>query len=190
VKTGMLATRALVECVAALIALHRWDDYVLDPVMVATSGHRQLEPDAEDAVRRLLVPRAKLVTPNLDEAELLVGFPLRDPSGMERAGRVLLDQGARAALMKGGHLGGETLVDILVTPEASVRFERPRIQTTSTHGTGCTLSAAVTAGLAFGRSLDRSVADALDFVARAIAEAPGLGGGHGPLSHFVQAPRE
>jgi len=189
VKTGMLATRGLVECVASLIALHRWDNYVLDPVMVATSGHRLLEPDAEDAVRRLLIPRAKLVTPNLDEATLLVGFPVLDPSGMERAGRVLLDLGARAALMKGGHLGGETLVDILVTPEASVRFERPRIHTTSTHGTGCTLSAAVTAGLAFGRSLDQAVADALEFVAHAIAEAPGLGSGHGPLSHFVRAPK-
>jgi hydroxymethylpyrimidine/phosphomethylpyrimidine kinase len=188
VKTGMLATRALVETVASLIALHRWDTYVLDPVMVATSGHRLLEPDAEDAVRRLLIPRALLVTPNLDEAEILAGFPVRDVSGMERAGRVLLDLGARAALMKGGHLGGATLVDLLVTPEASVRFERPRIDTTSTHGTGCTLSAAVTAGLAFGRSLDQAVADGLDFVARAIAEAPGLGSGHGPLSHFVPAP--
>src|SRR5688572_8057219 len=82
-KTGMLATRALVECVAALIAQHRWEDYVLDPVMVATSGHRLLAPEAEEGVRRLLVPRARLVTPNLDEAEILVGFPVRDVSGME-----------------------------------------------------------------------------------------------------------
>jgi hydroxymethylpyrimidine/phosphomethylpyrimidine kinase len=185
VKTGMLATRPLVECVAAAIAEYRWEVYVLDPVMVATSGHRLLQPDAEDAVRKLLVPRAQLVTPNLDEAEILVGFPVRDASGMERAGRVLLDLGARAVLMKGGHLGGDVLIDILVTPGASVRFERPRIQTTSTHGTGCTLSAAVTAGLAFGHSLDQAVADGLDFVARAIAEAPGYGGGHGPLNHFV-----
>lgn len=188
VKSGMLATRALVEMVASLIAAHGWEEYVLDPVMVATSGHRLLAPDAEDAVRRLLLPRARIVTPNLDEAEILVGFPVRDVSGMERAGRVLLDLGARAALMKGGHLGGNILVDLLVTPEASVRFERPRIDTTSTHGTGCTLSAAVTAGLAFGRSMDQAVADGLDFVARAIAEAPGYGSGHGPLNHFVKAP--
>ena len=190
VKTGMLATRALVEGVAAAIATHGWRHYVLDPVMVATSGHRLLEPDAEEAVRRHLVPRALLVTPNLDEAAILAGFPVRDPAEMERAGRALLALGASAALMKGGHLGGDQLVDILVTREASVRFERPRIRTTSTHGTGCTLSAAITAGLAFGRPLEQAVAAGLDFVARAIAEAPGYGAGHGPLNHFVEAPRE
>ncbi len=187
-KTGMLATRPLVESVAEAIARYDWRTYVLDPVMVATSGHRLLEPDAEEAVRRHLIPRAMLVTPNLDEAGILVGFPVQDPVSMERAGRALLDLGAGAALMKGGHLDGDILVDILVTREAVVRFERPRIRTTSTHGTGCTLSAAVTAGLAFGRPLEHAVADALDFVARAIATAPGLGGGHGPLNHFVEAP--
>jgi hydroxymethylpyrimidine/phosphomethylpyrimidine kinase len=185
VKTGMLATRALVEGVAAAIVAHGWRTYVLDPVMVATSGHRLLEPDAEEAVRRHLVPRALLVTPNLDEAAILAGFPVRDPAEMERAGRALLELGATAALMKGGHLGGDQLVDILVTREASVRFERPRIATTSTHGTGCTLSAAITAGLAFGRPLEQAVAEGLDFVARAIAAAPGYGAGHGPLNHFV-----
>ncbi len=188
-KTGMLATRALAEEVGGWLARHEWRArYVLDPVMVSSSGHRLLDTEGEAAVRRLLVPLAAIVTPNLDEAEILVGHPVRDPAAMERAGIALLALGARAALIKGGHLGGTTLVDILVTPTGTQRFERPRIATTSTHGTGCTLSAAITSGLALGRPLERSVADALDFVARAIAAAPGFGSGHGPLNHFVEAP--
>ena len=139
-------------------------------------------------MRGQLVPLAAIVTPNLDEAEILVDHPVRDPQAMELAGRRLLALGAGAALIKGRHLGGGLLVDLLVLPEAVVRYERPRIATTSTHGTGCTLSAAITAGLARGRPLERAVSDALDFVARAIAAAPGLGAGHGPLDHFVKAP--
>ena len=187
-KSGMLATRELVETVAAWVAGRAGIPYVLDPVMVATSGHRLLDADAEAAVRARLVPLATVVTPNLDEAELLVGHPVRDAAAREEAGAALLALGAKAALIKGGHLEGTTLVDLLVTPTAAVRYERPRIETTSTHGTGCTLSAAITAGLAHGRPLERAVADALDFVARAIAAAPGLGSGHGPLDHFVSAP--
>lgn len=186
-KTGMLATKALVEAVAGFIARQQWRAYVLDPVMVATSGDRLLDAEAEEAVRRLLLPLAAIVTPNLDEAELLVGHPVRDVAAMERAGSELLALGARAALLKGGHLVGDTLVDILVTPNATVRYESPRLHTRSTHGTGCTLSAAITAGLAHGRSLEQAVPAALDFVARAIAAAPGLGSGHGPLNHFVPA---
>jgi hydroxymethylpyrimidine/phosphomethylpyrimidine kinase len=188
IKTGMLATKALVEEVAGWVARDRSRAYVLDPVMVATSGHRLLDADAEDAVRRLLVPLAAIVTPNLDEAELLVGHPVRDVAAMERAGAALLALGAKGALIKGGHLDGDVVVDLLVIPGATVRYERPRIDTTSTHGTGCTLSAAITAGLAHGRPLDQAAAEALDFVARAIAAAPGLGAGHGPLNHFVDAP--
>jgi hydroxymethylpyrimidine/phosphomethylpyrimidine kinase len=107
---------------------------------------------------------------------------------MERAGRALVAAGARAALVKGGHLAGTALVDVLVQPTAVRRFTHERIDTTSTHGTGCTLSAAITAGLALGRSLEQAVAEGLDFVQRAIAAAPGLGAGHGPLNHFVPAP--
>ncbi|HVX89066.1 MAG TPA: bifunctional hydroxymethylpyrimidine kinase/phosphomethylpyrimidine kinase [Gemmatimonadales bacterium] len=187
-KSGMLATRELVDAVAGWVGGRRSVPYVLDPVMVSTSGHRLLDADAEAAVRTRLVPLATVVTPNLDEAELLVGHPVRDAAAMERAGAALLALGARAALIKGGHLEGSALVDLLVTPAAAVRYERPRIATTSTHGTGCTLSAAIAAGLAHGRPLERAVADALDFVARAIASAPGLGGGHGPLEHFAECP--
>src|SRR5207245_4290461 len=123
-----------------------------------------------------------------DLAGILVGEPVRDPAAMERAGRALLALGAQAALVKGGHLPGDEVVDVLVRDGAVRRFARPRLDTTSTHGTGCTLSAAIAAGLAHGRPLEQAVADGLDFVARALAAAPGLGKGHGPLNHFVPAP--
>ena len=187
-KTGMLAEAALVRLVAKAIRENGWQPLVVDPVMVATSGQRLLTTEAEDVIRESLVPLAALVTPNLDEAAMLTGRVVHDVATMERAGETLVRFGAAAALVKGGHLTGDTVTDILVTPEGVRRFTRPRIPTGSTHGTGCTLSAAITAGLALGRPLETAVADALDFVHRAIARAPGLGGGHGPLDHTVTAP--
>ena len=188
IKTGMLGSREIVETVAERLARHRLTTYVLDPVMVATSGDRLLDRDAEKLIARRLAPLALLVTPNLNEAEILVDAEVRTPDQMERAARALVAMGARAALVKGGHLTGATLVDVLVHDDSARRFTHERIDTTSTHGTGCTLSAAVTAGLALGRPLEQAVTDALDFVHRAIAAAPGLGRGHGPLNHFVPAP--
>jgi hydroxymethylpyrimidine/phosphomethylpyrimidine kinase len=188
VKSGMLGSGELVETVAAGIERYALRHYVLDPVMVATSGDRLLEAAAEAHIAKRLVPLAALVTPNLDEARILVQDDVRTPDEMERAGRALLRMGARAALVKGGHLAGDEVVDVLVTDGSVRRFTRPRIDTTSTHGTGCTLSAGIAAGLALGRPLEQAVADALDFVHRAIAAAPGLGAGHGPLNHFVPAP--
>jgi len=194
VKSGMLGSAELVEAVAAGIARRRLPRYVLDPVMVATSGDRLLERAAERLIAERLVPLATLVTPNLDEAAILVGDRVTAPDDMERAGRALLKLGAQAALVKGGHLPreeegeGDEIVDVLVMDGAVRRFTHTRLDTTSTHGTGCTLSAAIAAGLAHGRPLERAVEDALDFVHRAIAAAPGLGHGHGPLNHFVPAP--
>jgi len=188
VKTGMLATAALVDEVADGIARHAFPHYVCDPVMVATSGDRLLDADAVRTVRDRLLRLATLVTPNLDEAALLVEDPVETVAQMERAGRALVLLGADAALVKGGHLDADEIVDVLVTPTETHRFTHPRLATTSTHGTGCTLSAAVTAGLALGRPLERAVTDALDFVHRAMATAPGLGAGHGPLNHFAAAP--
>lgn len=188
VKTGMLASAALVEAVAAGLARHQFPHYVCDPVMVATSGDRLLDRGAERAVRERLLPLAALVTPNLAEAAVLVEDPVETPAHMERAGKALLHMGAGAALVKGGHLEGDEVVDVLVTPAGTSRFCHPRVATQSTHGTGCTLSAAVTAGLALGRPLQRAVDDALAFVHQALASAPGLGRGHGPLNHFVPAP--
>ena len=194
VKSGMLGSAELVEAVAEGIARRRLPRYVLDPVMVATSGDRLLERAAERLIAERLVPLATLVTPNLDEAAILVGDRVTTPDDMERAGRALLKLGAQAALVKGGHLPreeegeGDEIVDVLVMDGAVRRFTHTRLDTTSTHGTGCTLSAAIAAGLAHGRPLERAVEDALDFVHRAIAAAPGLGHGHGPLNHFVPAP--
>ncbi len=188
VKTGMLATAGLVRLVAAAIRRHGWREYVLDPVMVATSGDRLLDAAAEAVVRAELLPLAALVTPNLDEAGILTGEPVRTVAEMERAGRRLLALGAASALVKGGHLDGDTMTDVLVTPAGLQHFTRPRLATSSTHGTGCTLSAAITAGLALGRPLQIAVADALDYLYRALQSAPGLGGGHGPLNHRAAAP--
>src|SRR6185437_13500759 len=188
-KTGMLAEAVLVRLVARAIRENGWNNLVVDPVMVATSGARLLTSEAEEVLREDLLPLASLVTPNLDEAALLTGRVVHDPSTMERAGATLLRFGAGAALVKGGHLSSETIVDVLVTPAGVRRFTHQRIDTSSVHGTGCTLSAAITAGLALGRSLDDAVEAGLEFVHRAIAEAPGLGGGFGPLNHTVPAPR-
>jgi hydroxymethylpyrimidine kinase/phosphomethylpyrimidine kinase len=188
-KTGMLAEAVLVRLVARAIRENGWNNLVVDPVMVATSGARLLTSEAEEVLREDLLPLASLVTPNLDEAALLTGRVVHDPSTMERAGATLLRFGAGAALVKGGHLSSETIVDVLVTPAGVRRFTHQRIETSSVHGTGCTLSAAITAGLALGRSLDDAVEAGLEFVHRAIAEAPGLGGGFGPLNHTVPAPR-
>lgn len=186
-KTGMLATAPLVRLIADMIQERRWSTYVCDPVIVATSGQRLLDQEAEAILRDGLLPLAALVTPNLDEAAILTGLEVCDLAQMEEAGRELLRLGARAALVKGGHLASDLLTDILVTPAVVERFTRPRLATTSIHGTGCTLSAAVTAGLALGRDLSIAVRDGVDFVHRALAAAPGLGGGHGPLNHMVPA---
>lgn len=180
-KTGMFATADLARVVAQMVRTFGWDMLVVDPVMVATSGDRLLDRDAERVILEELVPLAALVTPNLDEAELLVGKPVRTPAQMEAAGRTLVEAGARAALVKGGHLGGHEVTDVLVTATGSRHFVRPRIDTTSTHGTGCTLSAAIAAGLALGKPLESAVEAGLGYVAHALAAAPGLGQGHGPL---------
>jgi hydroxymethylpyrimidine/phosphomethylpyrimidine kinase len=191
IKSGMLATSDLVRTVARGLDRFGGVPYVLDPVMVATSGDRLLEEDAVDAVRTHLLPRATIVTPNLPEAAILTGAAVEVEADMEDAARDILAMGPRAVLLKGGHLDrGHAeepgrLVDLLVTDEAVQRWERERIETRHTHGTGCTLSAALAAGLARGLPLRSATERALDYVARAIAAAPGLGGGHGPVNHFV-----
>ena len=187
VKSGMLATGELVEVVAELLTRYRFPNYVCDPVMMATSGDRLLDRDAERSIQRSLLPLAAVVTPNIDEAAVLVARPVETIDHMEEAGRALCAMGAGAALVKGGHLADGDIVDVLVTAETVHRYAHPRLNTTSTHGTGCTLSAAVTAGLALGYDIPAAVERALGFVHRAMADAPGLGSGHGPLNHLVAA---
>ncbi len=188
-KTGMLAEAGVVRRVARAIRENGWAPLVVDPVMVATSGSRLLTTEAEEVIREDLLPLAALVTPNLDEAAILTGRVVHDVATMERAATTLMRFGAGAVLVKGGHLSTPDVTDVLATHAGTRRFSHSRIETTSTHGTGCTLSAAITAGLALGHPLEDAVAAGLDFVHRAIASAPKLGAGHGPLNHTVPAPK-
>lgn len=183
-KTGMLATAQLVTTVARAARRHPLGPYVMDPVMVATSGDRLLEHDAERALIEELLPLATVVTPNLAEAEILSGLSVQSVEEMAAAARRLVELGAGAALVKGGHLDGEA-IDLLWDGVEQRLWRRARIDTRHTHGTGCTLSAAIAAGLASGRDLVDSVDRAIRYVARAIAAAPGLGHGRGPVNHFV-----
>ncbi|OGN42672.1 MAG: bifunctional hydroxymethylpyrimidine kinase/phosphomethylpyrimidine kinase, partial [Caulobacterales bacterium RIFCSPHIGHO2_01_FULL_70_19] len=182
IKTGMLGSVEVVERVAAI--LDSADvPAVVDPVMIAKGGHPLLPDAAVEAVRRLMVPRAALLTPNAPEAEALTGLAVADLDGQRRAGEALLTMGAKAVLMKGGHVPGETVVDLLLTPSGETVLEGERVETRHTHGTGCTLASACAAGLAKGLPLEVAVAEAWAYVAEAIRRAPGLGQGHGPLDH-------
>lgn len=182
VKTGMLGSVEVVELVAGLLD-EAAVPAVVDPVMIAKGGHPLLAEAAVAAVRERMAPRAALLTPNAPEAEALTGLAVRDLDGQRRAGERLLELGAKAVLMKGGHVPGETVVDLLLTPSGETTFEGPRLDTTSTHGTGCTLASACATGLAQGLPLEQAVARAWAYVAEAIRRAPGYGKGHGPLNH-------
>jgi hydroxymethylpyrimidine/phosphomethylpyrimidine kinase len=184
-KTGMLATEELVREVASGIRSHALAPYVMDPVMVATSGDRLLESAAETSLRDQLLPLATVVTPNLEEAEILTGIEVRGEAHMRTAARALVELGAGAALVKGGHLPSGEIVDLLWDGSVEHVWRRTRIETLHTHGTGCTLSAGITAGLAQGKTLPQAVKSAIDYLARAIATAPGLGAGRGPVNHFA-----
>jgi hydroxymethylpyrimidine/phosphomethylpyrimidine kinase len=183
-KTGMLATARLVAAVADAVRRHGLPRYVMDPVMVATSGGRLLERAAERSLRDDLLPLATVVTPNLEEAAILSEMTVESLDDMAAAARRIVELGASAALVKGGHLRGDA-VDLLWDGVEQRLWRRPRIETRHTHGTGCTLSAGIAAGLARGDDLVRSVDRATRFVGRAIAAAPGLGQGRGPVNHFV-----
>ncbi|NBB15701.1 bifunctional hydroxymethylpyrimidine kinase/phosphomethylpyrimidine kinase [Caulobacter sp. SLTY] len=182
-KTGMLGDAATVAVAARIIDSAAGVPAVIDPVMIAKGGASLLDARAVEAVRTELIPRAALLTPNAPEAEALTGLPATTTDDLRRAGEALLRLGAKAVLMKGGHVAGERLVDILMTPEGETAFEAERIDTVHTHGTGCTLASACAAGLAQGMELTAAVARAWDYVHRAIETAPGLGSGHGPLDH-------
>jgi hydroxymethylpyrimidine/phosphomethylpyrimidine kinase len=185
-KTGMLHSAEVIETVATVLRKHALGvPLVVDPVMVAKGGHRLLLGEAEAALRDTLVPMAALLTPNLPEAEVLAGFPVRVEADMRRAAQQLARLGASAILMKGGHLEGDDVVDLLYHEGSFHRFEDRRVPSRSTHGTGCTLASAIAAGLAQNMSLIDAVARARRYVRKAIETAPGFGRGHGPLNHAV-----
>ena len=184
VKTGMLHDAAVIEAVAAALAERAASvPLVVDPVMAAKGGARLIEPDAVEVLKRLLIARAAVVTPNLPEAEILCGRPVADVAAMRAAGEALLGLGCGAALVKGGHLSGGAVADVLVMHGRVRVWESPRIDTRHTHGTGCTLASAIAAGLAQGLDIESAVDRARAYVQRAIAGAPGFGRGHGPLDH-------
>ena len=188
VKIGMLANTAAIDAVAKGLERHHAHDVVLDPVMIATSGDRLLRDDAIDALRKL-VARARVLTPNLPEAAALLDSPIADNENeMRTQAEKLLSLGASAVLIKGGHGSGPESVDLLVERDSWTRFAVPRLDTKNTHGTGCTLSSAVAAGLAKKLLLVDAVSDAKAYVSAAIAAADrlGVGTGHGPVHHFAK----
>ncbi len=182
IKTGMLGGAMMVSAAAALIDASK-APAVVDPVMIAKGGTALLPSEAIETVRDMMVPRAALLTPNAPEATALTGIAVENLDDMRRAGDALLAMGAKAVLMKGGHVPGDRVTDLLITPAGETLFEGERIETRHTHGTGCTLASACAAGLAQGMSLEAAVARAWAYVAEAIRRAPGLGAGHGPLDH-------
>ena len=186
IKSGMLGDVATIETVCAALA-----DYaphvplVLDPVMVAKGGHSLLAGDAVSVLRSRLLPMASVITPNLPEAEALSGMPIRSVADMHAAAAILLSLGVPAVFLKGGHLPGDQLTDLLATQQGIETFAGQRIPTRHTHGTGCTTASAIAAGLAQGMTLRDAVVRARAYVRAAIASAPGFGAGHGPLDHAV-----
>ncbi|RKR03920.1 bifunctional hydroxymethylpyrimidine kinase/phosphomethylpyrimidine kinase [Maricaulis maris] len=184
IKTGMLGTREIVDLVAdRLEACDPPVPLVLDPVMVATSGDRLVSDDAAMAIRDRLLPLAWLVTPNIPEAEKLTGLVVEDIAGQLEAANKLVAMGARAALVKGGHLKGGVVTDVLVSTRGMELMERPRLPGRNTHGTGCTLASAIAGLLADGAALPDAVRRAGDYLHEAIARAPGFGAGNGPVYH-------
>jgi len=185
-KTGMLPTREVIREVARLLREEALPAPVVDPVVRSTSGFDLIDDEALRALVEELLPLARLVTPNIPEAERITGLTIRDEEGMRRAAERLRGLGARAVLVKGGHLTTDAL-DLLDEGGAVSLFRAPRVETTSTHGTGCTLAAATAACLARGLPLAESVGAAKRFVTEAVRRAPGLGRGHGPVNHSVAA---
>ena len=183
-KTGMLANAAIVEAVAAAIDDLEIPLVVVDPVMVAKSGHRLLDDEALGAMKSELLRRAFVVTPNVPEAEALSLKPIHTEEDLREAARRILILGPKAVLIKGGHFPSADIVDLLYDGHRFTEFRAERVVSTSTHGTGCTFAAALVSQLAMGRSLDEAIPLAQQYVAGAIRHAPGLGKGHGPLGHF------
>jgi len=188
VKTGMLATVAIVEAVAAAIEGLELPNLVVDPVMIAKGGDRLLREDAVSAIKAHLLPLAEVLTPNIPEAEVLAGVRIATMDDMRSAGRRIRAMGPRVVVVKGGHLGrevsGDQVVDVVCAADGEFELRGPRIETRHTHGTGCTFASATAAQLARGVDVETALKTAREYLEGAIRQAPGLGAGHGPLNHF------
>lgn len=184
VKTGMLATAAIVEAVAAAVEELELPNLVVDPVMVAKGGDRLLDDDAVHALRTTLLRLARVVTPNVPEAEALADMSITSVAHMRDAARRILRFGSAAVLVKGGHLPGDIVTDLLVDGTHAIEISGPRVAGRHTHGTGCTLAAAIAARLARGESLEQAARGAKEYVAGAMQHGIDLGAGHQPLNHF------
>jgi hydroxymethylpyrimidine/phosphomethylpyrimidine kinase len=184
VKTGMLAAGPIVETVARLLREQEIDYLVVDPVMVSKSGYPLLQEEAVDLLHDKLLPQALLVTPNRREAELLSGVSIQNETDAREAGLRILETGCMAVLIKGGQIDAFQCTDYLVTVRGMRTFQAERIQTENTHGTGCTLSAAIATHLAHGRSLEDAVQEAKTYITEAIRHALDIGKGRGPIDHF------
>jgi hydroxymethylpyrimidine/phosphomethylpyrimidine kinase len=183
VKLGMLGDQPMAEAAADLLDGYPDMAVVIDPVMTAKGGAALSDRGSVGTLTTRLMPRAALFTPNAPEAAVLTGLSIETTADLRRAGEALLARGARAVLMKGGHIEGPRVIDLLMTPLTVTRFESDRIETRHTHGTGCTLASACATGLAQGLGLEAAVARARDYLRGAILQAPGFGAGHGPLNH-------
>lgn len=184
IKTGMLGSADLIDQVAETLDAHARDvPRIVDPVMIATSGDRLVDDKAISAMSSVLIPGATLVTPNAPEAEVLTGKAVDGINGQRRAAEALLERGAKGALVKGGHIPGKIIHDVLQTEDGEWIFESERIETSSTHGTGCTLASATAALIAKGQAVAEAVDGARGYLHEAIKHAPSLGQGHGPVAH-------
>ena len=185
VKTGMLATAAIVEAVAATVAALDLPNLVVDPVMVAKGGHRLLDEDAVRTLQSELLPKALIVTPNIPEAEVLLGGgSIRTLDDMRKAARAIRRLGPNVVVVKGGHLDGDLSIDVVCAGDEVFELSGRRLPGRNTHGTGCTFSAAIAAGLALGQPVDEALRESRRYLEGAIERAPGYGAGHGPLNHF------
>ena len=185
VKTGMLSSSAIIETVASQLGRHSISRLVVDPVMVAKSGDRLLREDAVESLRTKLIPLAAVVTPNLPEAEVLAGIKIKTLDDSQEAARRIVALGAKTVVVKGGHLPG-TPVDLFYDGSQFHQFAAPRIETRSTHGTGCTFASAIAAGLAKGMGVLEAIGAAKEYVTQAMKHAYPIGHGHGPLNHFYR----
>lgn len=183
VKLGMLPTAEIISAVADKLVEYRPPVIVCDPVMVATSGDSLSEDGTVDVMKEKLFPIIDLLTPNIPEAQAISGIEIHSEEDMEKAAQIIMDMGVRNVLVKGGHLSGDA-VDVLFTPNGSHKFVTKRVDSKNTHGTGCTLSSAITANLANGMTMEKAVESAKSYITSAIENSFSVGKGHGPVNHF------